>query len=317
MAAFGFGAEVGRDEDAYSWALATTDFVADPGSWAATAVVGQRAATLAPGQLQAARVTDPGGYQAKTDAATVALPFTGAMTHQGKLICRELVWSGNGSETDPLDGSTQFVVLDAGDFSSFQATMPDWRTRVSTNATTGYVRHPGERYLVPLHYAMVAQGSTEVRLWDLRNISPMDSAGVRDGVYRDWRPTFTGLGTGAAVERGRWCRIGDTIHASFRLRVAALGLQGTLVFTLPHAAAADDQSQMMPIGTAAMSDNSSNPESLSRTAGTVVLDTNFDAFVIVDRRGAGDGAATVNANTPWVWAAGDMLSVQISYEARR
>lgn len=173
MADFGFRAEIGRDEDANRWALATADVVAGPGDWAATPVVGQRAVTIAPGQGQAAQITMPGGVGAKTDAVTLQLPFTGSMTHQGKLICREITWTGNGSESDPLAGSSQFVVLDAGDF----ATWPGLPTPLAN--VSALDREPGVKYHMPLWFAVVNQSTVETRLHDMRNISQLSGTPER------------------------------------------------------------------------------------------------------------------------------------------
>ncbi len=168
MADAGFGTEIGRDDDALRWALATADVVSEPGDWAATPVPGQRAVTIAPGQGQAAQITMPEIVGAKTEAQIVPLAAPAVMTHAGRLICRELLWYG--IEQSP-PGESRFVVLDAGDFSAFPSALPDWRSLVSTDPATGFVRLPGQRYLVPLHYAVVSQ-TNEVRLWDLRRFSP-------------------------------------------------------------------------------------------------------------------------------------------------
>ena len=164
----GFGRDIGRDDDALRWALATADVVAGPGDWAATPVPGQRAVTIAPGQGQAAQITMPEGAGAKTVAEVLPLPFTGSMTHQGKLICRELLWYGNGSASDPLTGESRFIAINAGDFAGYPVAPPDWRTLVSTDPATGLVRLPGQRVVMPLHFAVIAQQSNEVQLWDLR-----------------------------------------------------------------------------------------------------------------------------------------------------
>ncbi len=177
MADAGFGTEIGRDDDALRWALATVDVVSAPGDWAATPVPGQRAVSIAPGQGQAAQITMPEIAGAKTDAQVVPLAAPAVMTHAGRLICRELLWYG--IEQSP-PGESRFVVLDAGDFSAFPSALPDWRSLVSTDPASGFVRLPGQRYLVPLHYAVVSQ-TNEVRLWDLRRVAPNARPGAGSG----------------------------------------------------------------------------------------------------------------------------------------
>lgn len=159
MADFGFGAEIGRDEDANRWALATPDVVEAPQYWVATPVVGERAVTMSPGRGQAAQITMPGSSEAVTPEERLDLAFTGSMTHQGKLIARRLDWYDIDA-TPP--GESKFVVLNAGDFASSPASPP------SLSNVPGLDRVPGFRYHVPLWFAVINQTTTEVRLWDLR-----------------------------------------------------------------------------------------------------------------------------------------------------
>lgn len=158
----GFGKSIDRDSDALRWALATDDVVSAAGDWVASPVAGQRAVTLTPGQGQAAQITTPGGNGAKTPQATIALPFDGSMTYQGKLICRELTWLD--INADPA-GQSGFVVLNGPDTASLPSKPP------LASSIQGFKRIPGEKYHMPLWYAVVHQATNTVRLWDLRRVS--------------------------------------------------------------------------------------------------------------------------------------------------
>ncbi len=159
----GFGKTIDRDSDALRWALGTPDVVGSSADWVAVPVAGQRAVVLSAGQGQAAQITMPDGLGAKTQAETVQLTFNGSATYQGKLICRELEWYDIDAATP---GVSRFVVVNGPDLAAVPSGPP-------ALSSFGLVRRPGEKYQMPLWYAVVDQATNTVRLWDLRRISEL------------------------------------------------------------------------------------------------------------------------------------------------
>lgn len=161
----GFEKRIDRPTDAARWSLGVPNALAAAGDWVATAVPAQRAVTITPGQARIGQILIPGTFGQKTastaeDPHTLQLTLTGGgMPVQGKLICRELIWTGTGED---MSGLSRFVILDAGGFSAVPALLPDYWALAD-----GLERVPGERYLEPLFYAVIEQSSNTVRLWDL------------------------------------------------------------------------------------------------------------------------------------------------------
>lgn len=138
--------------------------------------------------------------------------------------------------------------------------------------------------------------------------------------WNSWTPTwdtaggggFTGVG-GSGVNQGFYTQIGNLIHAEFRVELAS-GFSvdtGTFVLMLPVAAYAFGGAVLQQtIGTWTARDDSA-PNHWSGTLGTWSNDHDRVSF-----NGAWDGTSPkkrIDSNDPFVWAAGDVLSGNLSY----
>lgn len=119
---------------------------------------------------------------------------------------------------------------------------------------------------------------------------------VGAGPWQGFTPTWSGLTFGNAVTSGRYCRVGDTIHATYALALGSTSAVTGLIYpSLPVAAAG------IAIGTGwAYDDSAAAWAALTLVAGAYLL------------TGAGQRVTT---GVPWAWANQDQLRLSITYEA--
>lgn len=119
---------------------------------------------------------------------------------------------------------------------------------------------------------------------------------VGAGPWQAFTPTWSGLTFGNAVTSGRYCRVGDTIHATYALTLGSTSaVTGLLYPSLPVAAAG------IAIGTGwAYDDSAAAWAALTLVAGAYLL------------TGTGQRVTT---GVPWAWANQDQMRLSITYEA--
>lgn len=134
------------------------------------------------------------------------------------------------------------------------------------------------------------------------------------GTWTDWTPAVTAdsgdptLGSGSSV-LGRYIQIGKLVFAYGRISFGTSGVAagtGTYEINYPVAAATPG---VMCWGSAILLDNSAN----DRIPGAVYF-LDSGEFRIVYAAGAGADALVTNA-LPWTWAASDVITFNLVYEA--
>lgn len=136
---------------------------------------------------------------------------------------------------------------------------------------------------------------------------------VNGGVWQVWTPTFTNLTVGSGTLEAKYIQIGKTVFYRMAFVLGPGSVIGTTpTLTLPVAAATQlGSTNNHPIGSANLYDNGTNniPGVVVRTSTTVCI-IRFIA--------SGSGItmqSNITATQPFVWAAGDELSVWGTYEA--
>lgn len=165
-------------------------------------------------------------------------------------------------------------------------------------------------------YAIAVDGNdnriydNDFRLTGQTGTATIAGTGNAIDIWADWTPTWTAVTTnpaiGAGTLDGRYVQRGKTVNATIRMLAAADTTFGTGAwqFDLPVAAAiAHDQA----FGTAHIEDSGTGWEQAvafyDQSAGVVSLIP------------AAGGAALVDDTTPIPWADGDLLTIEVEYEA--
>lgn len=137
--------------------------------------------------------------------------------------------------------------------------------------------------------------------------------GVNGGAWQVWTPTFTNLTVGSGTLEAKYIQIGKTVFYRMAFVLGPGSVIGTTpTLTLPVAAATQlGSTNSHPIGSANLYDNGTNniPGAVVRTSTTVCL---------IRAITSGSGItmqSNITATLPFVWAAGDELSVWGTYEA--
>ncbi len=132
------------------------------------------------------------------------------------------------------------------------------------------------------------------------------------GAWTAWNPTVTNLTKGTATIKGAYQQIGKTVHARYKIILAAdTSTSGIWYFPFPVAPHADYAANEA-IGSAFMRDDTGP----ARLEGTVVVASSTTFVIYADSSTTSiSGIPGVNNTIPWTWATLDSLSFVITYEA--
>lgn len=136
--------------------------------------------------------------------------------------------------------------------------------------------------------------------------------GLSAGLQATWdtyAPTWTGTSNpaiGNGVLTGRFLRIGKTVFATIVLRMGSTTTYGSgaWTFTLPVASVWTTETNVS-MGSAMLFDTSAT----ARKTGQVFNTAQSTVQVVTD------AGTLVGATVPWTWATGDVLSLDLMYEA--
>lgn len=191
--------------------------------------------------------------------------------------------------------TTRYIIYPptgVGDLEDLQTQIIDLRARLDDQEKL--INHHGSQHLTI--------GGSDPTTYYWRAYTPTLSASTTN-------PT---LGSGA-VAKGRWLRDGLEITVAFRIMFGSSGVNpgsGTYRISLPTAY--NDRfytAQAWSLGTARLTDNNG-------TDTTAIIGPGSDnTYVILFTTGS--AGASVNASTPWTWAASDAIAGTITYMAAK
>jgi hypothetical protein len=130
------------------------------------------------------------------------------------------------------------------------------------------------------------------------------------GEYADYTPTFTNLTVGNGTVAFRFARVQNFVYVQGTIQFGSTtSVSGGVSATLP--VTSTTRLGSTPIGTVSLLDTGAaryfGPALFSSTTAFVV-----NAFTII---GTSVSTIAINAATPFTWATGDVISVQLVYEA--
>lgn len=132
--------------------------------------------------------------------------------------------------------------------------------------------------------------------------------------WSSWVPTWTGLTLGNGVVVAKYQRVGKLIVARLNIIFGTTtSVSGSIIFSLPvNRAAFAGSLGLTPIGHCRLFDTSA-PATLE---GVIISTTVGTALVGVhDSSGTYLVGVGTGTTTPFTWATGDEISLQIAYEA--